>query len=138
MLKFVWPLLAALMLVQLQALPASAQAPQINVERGLANYRAVQSGTKRFELLSPQERNEVIVVARALARSRAPKETSACKSAWDRARSAADDVASEAGRLKNCVESGDLRDECYSAFSGVKNAHSDYESAVSEVNSYCQ
>lgn len=114
------------------------QAPQMNVERGIANYRAVQSGAKRFDQLTPQERSEVAAVARALSRARAPRETSECRDAWDRASSAADEVASGAIRLKSCVETGDFRDECYSAFRRVKNAHSDYESAVSDVNSYCQ
>ena len=131
-------LLAIVALAPARVAPAAAQVPQMNVDRGVANFRAVQSGAKRLDQLTPQERSEVAAMARVLSRPRAPRETSECHYAWDRASSAADDVASSATRLKNCVEAGDYRDDCHSANRSVRSAHSDYESAVSEVNSYCR
>ena len=71
-------------------------------------------------------------------KSQAPSDASSdCRDAWDNADSYASDVASYAKRLVRCVESGDYHDDCYSEFRRVKSAHSDYESAASEVSSYC-
>lgn len=138
MLKSIQLLLAIGTLTLTPVASSIGQVSQINVERGIANYRAVQSGAKRLDQLTPQERSEVAAVARVLSRPRAPRETSECRDAWDRASSAADDVARGATRLKNCVEAGDFRDDCYSASRTVRSAHSDYESAVSQVNSECR
>lgn len=80
----------------------------------------------------------VLAIHRALRRSPPGGANSECRDAYDRARSAADDVVSYARRLISCVEGGDFRDDCSSEFSQLRSAHDDYESAVSEVESYCR
>jgi hypothetical protein len=60
-----------------------------------------------------------------------------CQSATDDAEYAADDLANAARMLSNCAASGDFDDDCSSEFYRASSAHSEYESAVSEVSSYC-
>lgn len=60
-----------------------------------------------------------------------------CTDARDRATSAASDLSGYARRLERCADSGDFTDDCSTEFRRVKNTHSDYESAVSEVSIYC-
>ena len=103
----------------------------------IALYQQVIAGQKDFKLLNKQEQNCVVVISSVLSRSNAPKNTNACQDAWDNANSAADDVATYAKRLISCVEGGDHSDDCYSEARRVKSYHSDYESAVSDVDSEC-
>lgn len=118
---------------------ATAQAPtEFNYQRAIQNYQAVQSGAKRLDQLTPQERAEVSAVARATAPPRPPKNTSECRRAWESASSAASDVSDYAQRLKRCVESGDFSDDCSTEYRRVKNAHSEYEDAVSQVGYSCR
>jgi hypothetical protein len=63
---------------------------------------------------------------------------SECEDARDSAESAASDLASYSRRLQRCAEAGNYSDDCSSEFRRVRNSHSDYESAVSEVSSYCE
>ena len=79
----------------------------------------------------------MLVIHNALSRSNAPKDTDECRDAWDQANSAADDVVSASKRLIRCVEGSDNRDDCHSKARRVRSRHNDYESAVSEVQSYC-
>ena len=60
-----------------------------------------------------------------------------CRDAKDEAESYRDDLEGYTKRLYKCVEGNDLTDDCYSEFRRVKSAHSDFESAVSDVSSYC-
>jgi len=107
-------------------------------QRGLRNYQDVMAGRKKLEQLSPQERSEVIQVHRAL-RSRGTGEgkSAECRNAINEARDAASELADQSGRLKRCAEAEDLEEDCSSEFSRTRSAHSDYESAVSDVGSYC-
>lgn len=107
-------------------------------QRGLRNYQDIMAGRKKLEQLSPQERNEVIQVHRLL-RSRQSGEGKSpeCRNAINEARSAASDLADQAGRLKRCAEAEDFQEDCSSEFSRTRSAHSDYESAVSDVGSNC-
>lgn len=119
-------------------LPYMAAAQQsFSYQRAMQNFQAIQSGKKRLESLSQAERAELEILVRILSRSRAPKNSSDCRDAWDRAGSAADDLAAYAGRLKRCAEARDFRDDCDTEFRRVRNAHDDYESASSNVRSYC-
>ncbi len=61
-----------------------------------------------------------------------------CVNARSSAESAAGELASYARRLQRCAENGDYSDDCSSDFRRVRSSHSDYESAVSEVSSYCE
>lgn len=110
---------------------------QFNYDRAAQNFQAVRTGTKKFEQLTPHEQTEVLALIRAMSRSRAPKDTSDCRDAWDRAKSAADELASTASRLKRCAVGADFSDDCYGEMRRTKSAHDDYESAVSSVRSDC-
>ena len=61
-----------------------------------------------------------------------------CEDARSSAESAASDLSSYARRLAQCADNQDFSDDCYTEFRRVKSAHGDYESAVSEVSSYCE
>jgi len=61
-----------------------------------------------------------------------------CEDARSRAESVASDLSSYARRLEQCADNQDFSDDCYTEFRRVKSAHGDYESAVSEVSSYCE
>jgi hypothetical protein len=61
-----------------------------------------------------------------------------CEDAKSSAESAASDLSSYSRRLQRCAEAGDYSDDCSTEFRRVRSAHSDYESAVSEVSSYCE
>lgn len=60
-----------------------------------------------------------------------------CRVSTDQASSTASDLANYSKRLQRCAEAEDFTDDCSSEFRRVKNAHSDYESVVSEVSVYC-
>lgn len=60
-----------------------------------------------------------------------------CYDAKERATSAASDLSDYARRLQRCAESGDISDDCSTEFRRLRNSHSDYESAVSDISSYC-
>ena len=61
-----------------------------------------------------------------------------CRSATDEYNSALDDVASTLKRYTRCVAESKGRDDCSSEFRRLKNAQSDFESAVSHVESGCR
>lgn len=65
------------------------------------------------------------------------QESSDCSDARDSARSAASDLVDYARRLQRCAGNGDFTDDCSTEFRRVVSTQSDYESAVSEVSSYC-
>lgn len=100
-------------------------------------YQQVISGQKKLEQLSPEQQRQVIMIHNAMNRSRCDGCSEECRDAKDQAESYRDDLESYTKRLYNCVEGNDLTDDCYSEFRRVKSAHSDFESAVSDVSSYC-
>ena len=118
-----------------------AQAPQeqaINLQRGLRNYQEVVSGKKKLEQLSPQERQEVLLVYRRIKAQSDEGKSPDCRDARSRAESAASELSDRSRKLRNCAEAQDYADDCSSEFRRVKNAQSDYEDAVSSVNSECR
>lgn len=120
--------------VCLIATSATAQ----DLPRGLRNYQEVVSGKKKLEQLTPQEKQEVLIIHRRVqaqryGSSRSPE----CRNALSQAENAASDLSDYARRLRNCADAQDYTDDCSSEFRRVRNAHSDYEDAVSSVSSYC-
>jgi hypothetical protein len=109
-----------------------------DLQRGLRNYQEIMAGRKKLDQLSPLEQQEVLIVFRRVkaAQNRTGK-SSACRDAQERAESAASELADRAKRLRNCAESQDYNDDCSSEFRRAKSAHSDYEDAVSSVQSEC-
>ncbi len=133
-------MLLALVIVILPAM-LFAQAPQVqglNLGRGFENYQAVVSGKKRLEQLSPQERQEVLIVYRRIKAQGDEGKSSECREARSRAEFAASELADTSRKLRNCAESQDYADDCSTEFRRVKNTHSDYEDAVASVNSECR
>jgi hypothetical protein len=122
------------------ATPTSALAQSTDyVTRAFRVYQDVMSGRRDLKSRSPEEVSMVLFVARILKESSSSEsDRPECRDARGRARSAAEDVVSHSGRLTSCVESSSLTDDCSSEFRKLKNAHGDYESAVSAVNSYCR
>lgn len=109
-----------------------------DIQRGHRNYQEILRGNKKLEQLSPQEQREVIIVHRMLRSRGSDDDSSDCRDAKDRAEGAANDLADYARRLRSCAEDKNFSDDCSSEFSRVRSAHSDYESAVSSVQSYCR
>lgn len=110
-----------------------------DLQRGLRNYQDIISGKKKLEQLPPQERQEVIIIYRRIQAQRYGSDRSPqCKDALVRAESAASELADYARRLRNCADGQDYSDDCSSEFRRVRNAHSDYEDAVSSVSSNCR
>jgi hypothetical protein len=114
--------------------PGSSQ----DLQRGLRNYQEILSGRKKFEQLSPQEQNEVLIIFRRVKARWYSGKSSECRDAADRTGSAAFELSDYARRLINCAEAQDFTDDCSREFRRVRNAYSDYEDAVSAFNSYCR
>lgn len=106
-----------------------------DLQRGARNYYEIVAGKVTLESLSDEERNEVFLFYQL---TRAPPNDSPdCQDAWSDAQSAASELASSASSLKQCAEAEDFDDDCGSEFRRVRSAHSDYESAASDVSSNC-
>ena len=100
-------------------------------------YQQVLSGQNKIENLTPEQQRMVIAIHNALSRSSCDGCSEECRDAKEQAESYRSDLESYTKRLYRCVEGNDLTDDCYSEFRRVKSAHSDFESAVSNVSSYC-
>ena len=117
-----------------QTIPARAQ----DLQRGLWNYEAIMAGRKKLDQFTPQEQQEVLIIFRRVkAAQNKTGKSSGCRDAQERAESAASELADRSRKLRNCAESQDYSEDCSSEFRRVRNAHSDYESAVSSVRSEC-
>lgn len=118
----------------LTILPVWSQQGNTNISQ---LYWGVMSGKIPFSSLTPQQQRQVLYLYSVTHQQTKSNGTSECNSALSTAKSRADDLASYAKRLKDCAESGDLKDDCSSEYSRVKSSYSDYESASSEVESEC-
>lgn len=74
----------------------------------------------------------------AIAQYWSEEESQDCIDAKDEAQSSAGDLSWAAQRLQRCAESEDFDDDCSFEFRQVRNAHSDYESAASDVSYACE
>lgn len=73
----------------------------------------------------------------ALAFAQYGYDDSDCTDAIDHAKSAASDLSDYARRLQRCADYADFSDDCSTEFRRVGYAHSEYESAVSDVSMNC-
>jgi hypothetical protein len=119
------------------ALAVSPIAESQDLQRGIRNYQDILYGRKKLNQLTPQEQQEVLIISRRVRAGRSSGKSSECRDARERAASAASDLATYSRRLQSCAESEDYSDDCSSEFGRVRSTHSDYEDAVSEVNSEC-
>lgn len=60
-----------------------------------------------------------------------------CPDAKSEAEAYRADLEKYAKRLYSCAEENDLTDDCHGEFRRIKSVYSDFEDAVSEVESYC-
>ncbi len=60
-----------------------------------------------------------------------------CKKAKDEAESTRNELERLSQRFASCIEDNDLTEECFWEFRRMKSSYSDFESDVSDVNSYC-
>ena len=116
-------------------LPISA--PSADANQAYKLYQQVMSGQKKMKDLTQQQQRQVITIHSILNRSSCDGCTQECRDAKEEAEGYRDDLESYTKRLSQCVEGNDLTDDCYSEFRRVKSSHSDFESAVSDVGSYC-
>lgn len=100
-------------------------------------YQQVITGQKKLESLTPEEQRLVVAIHSSLSRSSCDGCSDECRNAKEQAESYRSDLETYTKRLYRCLEGNDLTDDCYSEFRRVKSYHSDFESAVSEVSSYC-
>ena len=128
----------AILIVTLASLcsTASAQEDCITTEY-LELYQKFVIGSIDYTKQDAKTQACLATIHSLMARSQAPSSKSECEDAWSSANSAADDVETYAKRLIRCVSSGDFNDDCSSELRRVRNAHSDYEQYVYEVQSYC-
>lgn len=103
----------------------------------IETYQKILNGLIDFNSLDDETKVCISNIHSVLSRSEPPNPNSDCEYAWDEARSAADDVETKAKRLISCVSSGGFDDDCYTEARRVRSSHQDYESAVSDVQSYC-
>ena len=108
-----------------------------NYQKNYQLYQQVVHGEKKLENLTPEERKQVVIMHRVLSSSSDDEGSEECRDAKERARSAADELAHCAKRLKSCAENHDFSDDCYTEYRKTKNAFDEYETAVSEVSSEC-
>lgn len=120
---------------------SAAQVPSVltaqDLQRGVRNYQDLMSGKKTFDRLTPQEKQEVIIIHGRISSRSSGGASAECRDATSQAESAASELADYARRLRNCAEARDFQDDCSTEFRRVRNAYSDYEDAVSTVASNC-
>ncbi|ELV7510325.1 hypothetical protein [Aeromonas veronii] len=68
----------------------------------------------------------------------ASEDSEECIQAREEAESTADVLATAASSLHSCATNLDLEDDCSYEMSNAQSAHSDYESSVADVSSYCE
>lgn len=124
-------ILMAILLLGLGFQPARADE---FADRVLRNYNAVINGTKKISDLPASEQTELMYFIRFMNEDEGPSE---CRDAKRDARDAAEELASAARNLAYCADQNDSADDCEIQFLEVSSAHSDYESAVSDVDDEC-
>lgn len=109
-----------------------------DLARGARNYQLVLTGKIKLESLTAEQQREVLIVhKRAQSKRIASSGSRDCREARTAAKSAAEELADYARKLRNCAEADDLTDDCDFEFRRTKSAHEDYEEAVSKVASEC-
>ena len=108
-----------------------------DMQKDIQNYYNVIGGKIDLKSLSPKETECMMIIFQVLSKSNAPKASDECKDAWDQANSAADEVISNAEDLIRCVKRSNNRNDCSRNARDVRYSQQSYESAVSDVNSYC-
>ena len=108
-----------------------------DIQKDIQNYYKVIGGKIDLKSLSMKETECMMIIVKILSKSDAPKANDECKDARDQANNGADEVVSNAEDLINCIKRSDNRNDCSHYVRQVQRSHDDYDSAVSDVDSYC-
>ncbi len=100
-------------------------------------YQQVISGQKKLGALTPEQQDQVMMIHSLMSRNSCDGCPDECKDAREQAESSRSDLEGYINRLYRCVNGNDLTDDCHSEFRRVKSTQGDFESAVSDVGSYC-
>lgn len=87
--------------------------------------------------IAPSKAGTAEISVAADLRSASSRPSRECRYAWDYALRAASDLAYEARLLAACAERGDFRNACKDTFWRVRNAQTDYQSAVNAARAAC-
>lgn len=122
------------------AITIAASAPQpalaqnaSNTQQALALYQQVVSGARKIDSLSPDERAQVLLVARVM-RSSCSSNSHKCQSACE----ATNQLDSAARDLAQCASRHDYSESCDAQFNEVRDAHDDLENAVAATDGDCE
>jgi hypothetical protein len=108
-----------------------------DLQRGLRNYQDVVDGKKKLEQLKPEERQEVMLIYRRIKIQNLAGKTPECRTANERAESAANELADRSRKLRNCAEALDFSQTCDDEFRKVRNSHGEYEETISSLRNTC-
>lgn len=120
--------LLALMFV----LCSQATAQQPDYQHAAQLYQSVATGQRSMESLTPQERQQVLLIARAI-RSSCSSNSHKCQAVCN----AANELESSSRDLAQCASQHDYNDSCDRQFSDVRDAHDELETAVSDADGDC-
>jgi hypothetical protein len=96
-------------------------------------YQSVVSGQRSMDSLSPQERQEVASVFRAM-HNVCSSNSRKCQAVCD----AGNELKDASSDLMRCAGAGDYNDSCDRQFRDVRDAHDNLESAVSDAGGDCE
>lgn len=122
-----WALLTLML-----ALYGQATAQQTNYQHAAQLYQSVAAGQRSMGSLTPQERQQVLLIARAI-RSSCSSNSHKCQTVCN----AANELESSSQDLAQCASQHDYSDSCDSQFSAVRDAHDDLETAVADADGDC-
>lgn len=110
--------------------PATAQVD--NTQRAMELYQQVVTGQRNLDSLSPTDRTQVLMVARAM-RSSCSSNSHKCEALCE----ATNQLESTSRDLVRCAAEHDYTDSCDKQFRDVRDAHDELENAVSEASGDC-
>lgn len=110
--------------------PATAQVD--NTRHAVELYQQVVTGQRSLDRLSPTDRAQVLMMARAM-RSSCSSNSHKCEAVCE----AASQLESTSRDLARCASAHDYTDSCDRQFRDVRDAHDDLENAVSEASGDC-
>lgn len=96
-------------------------------------YQDVVAGRRAMQSLTPQERQSVLLISRAM-RSSCGGNSHKCKAVCE----AANQLKDASEDLATCAGRHDYNDDCGSQFNSVRDAHDELESAVSDADGDCE
>ncbi|SVE41995.1 uncharacterized protein METZ01_LOCUS494849 [marine metagenome] len=108
-----------------------------DIQKDIQKYYEAIGGKIDLKTLSPKEKECILIIHQIVSKSNAPKASNDCRDAWDQANSYADEVVSSAEDLISCVKRSNNRNDCSRYARDVRYSQQSYESAVSDVETYC-